>query len=52
VVLGEVDNFPLLGLIWGTVLMVSGVFLGVRQFSFMGVGLGHCVDGLRWFLGN
>jgi hypothetical protein len=30
--------------------MVLGDFRGVRQLSFMGVDLGHCVDGLRWFL--
>jgi hypothetical protein len=37
VVFGQLGNFPLLGLIWGTLLMVSGVFLGVRKFSFMGL---------------
>jgi hypothetical protein len=52
VVFGELGNFPLWGLIWGTVWMVLGGFWRVTQFSFMGVDLGHCVDGLRWFLGS
>jgi hypothetical protein len=32
-------------LFWGTVWMVLGGFRGVSQFSFVGVDLGHCVDG-------
>jgi hypothetical protein len=32
--------------------MVLGGFLGVRQFFFMGLDLGHCEDGFRWFLGS
>ena len=32
--------------------MILGGFGGVRQFSFMGVDLGHCVNGFRWFWGN
>jgi hypothetical protein len=31
--------------------MVLGGFGGVMQFSFMGVDLGHSVDGFRWYLG-
>jgi hypothetical protein len=32
--------------------MVLVGFWGVRQFFvFLGVDLGHCLDGLRWFLG-
>jgi hypothetical protein len=50
VVLGELGNFPLLGLIWGTVVVLGG-FGGVRQFSFIGVDLGHCVGGF-WKSGN
>jgi hypothetical protein len=40
------------GLIWGTVWMVLSGFWGVRQFSFMGVDLGHYVDGFRSFFGS
>jgi hypothetical protein len=32
--------------------MVLGGFWVVRQFSFMGVDVGHCVDGFGWFLGS
>jgi hypothetical protein len=32
--------------------MVLGGFWGVRQFLFMGVDLGPCVDGFRCFLGE
>jgi hypothetical protein len=29
--------------------MVLGSFWGVRQFYFVGVDLGQCVDGFWWF---
>jgi hypothetical protein len=32
--------------------MVLGGFRGVRQFYFVGVDLGQCVDGFGWFLGS
>jgi hypothetical protein len=32
--------------------MVLGGFWGVRQFFFMGVDLGYCLDGFRWFSGS
>jgi hypothetical protein len=50
--LGRLAIFLYKGLIWGTVWMVLGGFGGVRQFSFVGVDLGHCVDGFRWFWGR
>ena len=31
--------------------MVLGGFGGVWQFYVMGVDLGHCVGGFRWFWG-
>jgi hypothetical protein len=34
------------------VWMVLGRFGGIRQFSFVGVDFGHCVDDFRWFLGR
>jgi uncharacterized membrane protein len=40
VVLGALGNYPLQGLIWGTVWMVLGGFGGVRQFFFVGGGFG------------
>jgi hypothetical protein len=50
VVFGELGNFPLWGLIWGTAVVLGG-FGGIRQFSFMAVDLGHCVGGFSWFWG-
>jgi hypothetical protein len=57
VVFEDVGHFHLWGLIWGTVYIVLGSFLGLfwdflGPFYFMGVDLGYCVSGFRWFLGS
>jgi hypothetical protein len=45
VVLGELDNFSLWGLIWSTVQVVLGGLGKLDNFPLWGVDLEHCVAG-------
>jgi hypothetical protein len=46
---GGVRQFSFVGgLFWGTVWMVLGA---LGNFPLLGVDLGHCMDGFRWFWG-